>query len=113
MATTSNTIGINVSGIEKIKKAIVDYKSAIKKKSNIGAKRALIEKAIKGASSEAALRTYVANIDKSIENMLNDLNKYYNYLNTLADSYKKNDTGNTSFNVNLKNEGSPSSPAKS
>ena len=82
MATTSNTIGINVGGIEKIKKAISDYKAAVKKKADIGAKKSLIEKAIKGTKSEAALKTMCTRIDDEINNMLNDLDKYSKYLDT-------------------------------
>jgi Mg2+ and Co2+ transporter CorA len=98
MATTSNTVGINVSGIEKIKKAISDYKSAVKKKADIGAKKSVIEKAIKGTKSEAALKTLCNTIDKEINNMLNDLDKYSKYLDTLAATYKKSDSDNSSFN---------------
>lgn len=104
MATTSNTIGINISGIEKMKKAIASYKAAIKKKADIGAKKSLIEKAIKGTKSEAALNAMCTRIDAEIVSMLNDLDKYSKYLDTLAATYKKNDTDNSSFNVQYGNK---------
>ena len=99
MATTSNTIGLNVSGIEKMKSAVSSYKAAIKKKADIGAKKAVIEKAIKGTKSEASLKSYCVRIEDQINSILRYLDAYTKYLDTLADTYKKSDSENKSFEV--------------
>jgi hypothetical protein len=99
MATSSTTVGINVNGIEKLRKAISNYQAAIKKKANIGAKKSTIEKAIKGSKSESSLKTMCNKIENEINTMLKELDKYSKYLSTLAATYKKADSDNKSFSV--------------
>jgi hypothetical protein len=104
MATTSTTKGINVSGIEKIKIALNDYKKKVESSYELKAKQSIIQSAIKGTESEASLIAMYTQIDLQMENYLKQLDQYNQILDTMKDSYAKNDAGNTSFTDILKQQ---------
>jgi hypothetical protein len=103
MATTkkakvSSTVGINdTKGIKKIKSALNTYRTTITKKCKIEINNSQIEKAIKGKGSEATCKTLIKAINEEITKFIADLNKWDALLDTMANSYRSNDTSNTSF----------------
>lgn len=96
-AKTTQTYGINVNKISKISTALDNYKAAVKKKCNMAASKAQIEKAIKGTASETSLTKMYNTIDVKMKSYLDLLDQYTKILATMKTSYQKNDTNNTTF----------------
>lgn len=98
MATSTSTVGINVNGIPKIKSEINTYKKKVLAVSaKLGAKKAVIHKAIQGDASVNSLIKAINSYEAYIKGLLNDLDTYSKYLDQLATAYKKQDSSNTSF----------------
>lgn len=98
MATTTTTIGINVSGIPKIKSEINAYKKkVINVSEQLGAKKSVIQKAIQGSGSINSLTKSINSYETYIKGLLNELDVYTKYLDQLETSYKKQDSSNSSF----------------
>ena len=91
MATTSNTVGLNDKGLDKIKEAIKSYKNKVNKACNISAKKATIEAAIKGTSTEAELKKYLNQMETDLKAYLDALDMYADDFNAVKQAYAKND----------------------
>ena len=99
MATTaaSTTTGISESGVTKIKNSIDSFISGVQKGISVAANTANIEKAIKGASTEASLRQMNKDITAELSKLMNALKDYKTMLDTVLTSYKTNDANNATF----------------
>ncbi len=94
MATTAapaNTIGIDVTGINKITEALDAYKSDVKSKTDISANSKKIAAAIKGTASEAAFVSAAKELQGSVEDLLNFVDKFKKTLESLEQTYKAHD----------------------
>jgi len=99
MATTANTTGINVTGIQKIKEALTLYRKTVAEKCNIQASAKILDNAIRGEVSQKSLETMAAAIDTKMKSYINQLDQYDELLNQIQTSYAKNDAENQTFDA--------------
>lgn len=102
--TNSYTVaGLDVQGIETIKKAIDDYTSKIKASTdsfNTSTNtdwNVKVSNAIKGTASEASVKNYISGITAKCNAIIADLENFKTALDKLKNAYANNDTGNASF----------------
>lgn len=101
MATTkatNTTVGISISGIDKISAAIDGYKANLTKKAiAVAASSANVQKAVKGTNSEKNIASMNKLINTNMKAMLDNLDQYKEMLSTLKSKYKTNDEKNNTF----------------
>lgn len=95
--STSTIIGINTSKISAMKAEIDAYKTYVKKQTDISATKAEIRKAIKGSNSEATLIKLSNQLESTLESYLSNLDQFKTQLDTLASTYKKSDSSNSTY----------------
>ena len=97
MATTSATVGINAEGVNKIIEAIKTYKINVTKAIDVSVTDKVIQAAVKGLASEAAIKAATAELNKAIVDFLNFVDKYEGLLTKTRENYKSHDS-NVTFN---------------
>lgn len=105
MATKANTtVGISLSGADKISATMNNYVNNLKKSQiAIAASVANIRKAVKGTTSEKQIIDMDNLINANMKAMLSNLDQYRNVLSKMKTNYKANDSKNSTFVSSYKN----------
>ena len=101
MATTKKTNsnadvtgGINIAGIPVIEQDLTNYINGVINKCDLAAPVSLIQRALKGSSSEEQLVAMYENIENTMESYVRQLSQYNTVLDNMRQTYETQDKNN-------------------